>query len=68
VNVLIVDGVLETPGIVFGLKNASLPEWPSHWNNTNDPGSILHYRSEEIKGQYFRASEDLYPTVLEDLR
>lgn len=61
------DGVLKTSGIVFGLKNASLPEWPTHWNNTNERGSILHYLSEETGEQYFRVLEDLYATVLEDI-
>jgi hypothetical protein len=63
----LVDNVLETSGIVFGIKNSSLPEWPTHWNNTNERGSILHYLSDETGGQYFKTPEDLYATVLDDI-
>jgi hypothetical protein len=63
----LIDGVLETSGIAFGVKNSSQPEWPTHYFNTNERGSILHYLSEESGGQYFRVPEDLYATVLEDI-
>ena len=58
----LIDSVLETSGLAFGIKNSSLPEWPTHWNNTNERGSIVHYLSEETGGQYFRVPEDLYAT------
>lgn len=63
----LVDDVLETSGIVFGVKNSSQPEWPTHWYNTNEQGSILHYLSDETGGQYFRAPEKLYGATLEDI-
>ena len=63
----LIDSVLETSGIAFGIKNSSLPEWPTHWSNTNERGSIVHYLSEETGGQYFRVPEDLYATALENI-
>jgi hypothetical protein len=63
----LIDGVLETSGIAFGIKNSSQPEWPTHYFNTNERGSILHYLSEETGGEYFRVPEDLYATALEDI-
>ena len=63
----LIDGVLETSGLVFGIKNSSQPEWPTHWSNTNERGSILHYLSEETGGQYFRIPEDLYAAAHEDI-
>ena len=63
----LVDDVLETSGIVYGIKNSSLPEWPTHWNNTGERGSILHYLSDETGGEYFRVPEDLYATVIEGI-
>jgi len=63
----LVDDVLETSGIVFGIKSNSPPEWPTHWNNTGEQGSILHYLSEETGGLYFRVPESLYATTLEEI-
>ena len=63
----LVDDVLETSGIVFGIKSNSQPEWPTHWNNTGEQGSILHYLSEETGGMYFRAPENLYATTFEEI-
>jgi hypothetical protein len=63
----LITGVLETSGIVFGIKSRSQPEWPTHWNGTEERGSILHYLSQETGGQYFRVPEDLYATALENI-
>jgi hypothetical protein len=62
----LVDDVLETSGIVFGIRSDALPEWPSFWQN-GERASVLLYLSEETGGMYFRVPESLYTTTLDEI-
>lgn len=59
----VVDDVLETSGIVFGIKDesaASQPNVPS-----GAVGNISHYMAAQTGGQYFSAPPQDYATALE---
>jgi hypothetical protein len=61
---LLVDDFLETSGIVFGIRNASVPKmWPLQF----EKGEVLHYMAEETGGQYYWVPEKLYAIALEDI-
>ena len=60
------DDVLETSGIVFGIRSDALPEWPAFWQN-GERASVLAYLSEETGGMFFRVPESLYTTTLDEI-
>ena len=62
----LVDDVLATSGIVFGIRSDALPEWPTFWQN-GERASVLLYLSEETGGMFFRVPERLYATTLDDI-
>jgi hypothetical protein len=62
----LVDDVLETSGIVFGIRSDALPEWPTFWQN-GERASVLLFLSEETGGMFFRVPENLYTTTLDEI-
>ena len=61
----IVDDFLETSGIVFGIKDASVPEGSPLKNG--EQSSIFHYMAVKTGGQYFAIPPGLYASALESI-
>lgn len=62
-----VDDVLETSGVVFGITDFTVGPSQSHWNRLKERGAIIHYMAAETGGQYFAVPENLYGTALEEI-
>ena len=62
-----VDDVLETSGVVFGITDITVGPSQSHWNRSQERGAIIHYIVAETGGQYFSVPENLYGTALESI-
>lgn len=58
----LVDDFLETSGIVFGIKDRSVPDRPPL---QFEQAEIEHYMAEQTGGQYFAVPPELYSTALE---
>jgi len=58
----LVDDFLETSGIVFGIKDKSVPPRPPL---RYEQAEILHYMADQTGGQYLAVPPPLYSTALE---
>ena len=66
----IVDDLLETSGIVFGIKDADIHDFlavPPGASKTGEVLSALHYLAAATGGQYFSVHPKLYSTALESV-
>jgi len=63
----LVDDILKTSGVVFGINDITVGPSQSHWNRSQERGAIIHYIAEETGGQYFAVPEDLYGTALDSI-
>jgi len=66
----IVDDLLETSGIVFGIKDADIRDFlavPPGASKTGHVLSALHYLAAATGGQYFSVHPELYSTALESV-
>ena len=61
----IVDDFLETSGVVFGIKDASVPEMYPLANG--EQSAIFHYMAQATGGQYFAVPPSLYAAALESI-
>ena len=61
----LVDDLLETSGMVFGIKDADARGFPRGRLGNGEQGSILHYMADETGGQYFSVRSTLYATALQ---
>jgi hypothetical protein len=61
----LIDDFLGTSGIVFGIKDSRVPDWPPLRNG--EVGQIFRYMTTETGGQYFSVSPSRYGTALEDI-
>jgi hypothetical protein len=61
----IVGDFLETSGIVFGIKDDSVPDAPPLTNG--EQSAIFHYLARETGGEYFVVPPSLYSTALDSL-
>jgi hypothetical protein len=61
----LVDDLLETSGIVFGIKDADAHDFPLGLLGNGEQGSVLHYMASETGGQYFSVRSKLYATALQ---
>jgi hypothetical protein len=59
----VVDDILETSGIVFGIQDAKTPKF--HGLSNGEQGQISHYVAGQTGGEYFSAPTQLYATALE---
>src|SRR5882724_11925054 len=62
----LVDDLLETSGILFGIKDADVPDFPTDLGN-GFQGAVLHYMADETGGQYFSVHPTLYAPALESV-
>src|SRR3974377_2125264 len=62
-----VDNVLATSGVVFGITDITIGPSQSHWNRSQERGAIIHYMVAETGGQYFAVPENLYGTALDSI-
>jgi hypothetical protein len=63
---LLVDELLETSGIAFGIKNADVKEYPrGHF--FGERGAVLHYLAAETGGQYFSVQAESYASTLQTI-
>jgi VWFA-related protein len=65
----LVNDLLETSGIVFGIKDADVPDFYVGTGRLprGEWGSVLHYMAEETGGQYFSIHPNLYTTALDSV-
>lgn len=66
----IADDLLETSGILFGIKDADVPDFmavPPGASKTGHVLSALHYLATATGGQYFSVHPKLYSTALESV-
>lgn len=63
----LVDDVLETSGVVFGVTDVTVGPSQSHWHRSQERGAIVHYIVDETGGQYFSVPENLYGTALDSI-
>jgi len=66
----ITDDLLETSGIVFGIKDADVPDFmavPPGASKSGQVLSALHYLAVVTGGQYFSVHPKLYSTALESV-
>ena len=63
----LVDDVLETWGVVFGITDITLGPSPSRWNRSQQRGEIIHSIAGETGGQYLAVPENLYGTALDSI-
>ena len=61
----VVDDFLETSGIVFGIKDASVPEGSPLTNG--EQSAIFHYMAVGTGGQYFAIPPGLYASALDSI-
>jgi hypothetical protein len=59
----VVDDILETSGIVFGIRDEKVPQCCALTNG--EQGQISHYVAEQTGGQYFSAPPQGYAAALE---
>jgi hypothetical protein len=59
----VVDDILKTSGIVFGIKDETSPKVYGLANG--EQAEISHYLAQQTGGQYFIAAENTYATVLD---
>lgn len=59
------DDFLETSGIMFGIKDADVPEMPDLSNG--EIARIFHYMSEQTGGRYYSVKTDEYGAALRDV-
>lgn len=62
---LVIDDILETSGIAFGIKDAKVRGIRPYIHNQQD--SIFHYMAEQTGGQYFSVPGSQYADALEDI-
>lgn len=60
----LVTGILETSGIIFGIKDQGVPDAPAL---RFEQGAIFHYLAAETGGQYFAASPNHYSAALSEI-
>ena len=63
---LVVNDVLETRGIAFGIKNADTANFTRR-NFFGEQGSVLHYMAKETGGEYFSVPQDKYSETLKTI-
>jgi hypothetical protein len=63
----LVNDLLETSGIVFGIKDADVRDFLAGPLGNGEVGSVLHYMAEETGGQYFSIHPNLYTTALDSV-
>jgi hypothetical protein len=61
----LIDDFLETSGIVFGIKDAQVPEM--HDLSNGEIARIFHYMSDETGGEYFSVKPEQYDGALRDI-
>jgi len=61
----LVSDFLQTSGIVFGIKNESVPDMPPLANG--ERSTIFHYLAGETGGEYFAVPSNLYATALDSI-
>ncbi len=62
---LVVDDILETSGIVFGIRDVNAPKCCGLM--IGEQGKISHYVANQTGGEYFSASADGYAAALEKI-
>jgi hypothetical protein len=62
---LLIDDFLETSGIVFGIKDAQIPEM--HDLRNGEISRIFHYMSEQTGGEYFSVDPQQYGAALREI-
>jgi len=63
----LVDDVLATSGVIFGITDVTVGPSQRHWNRSKERGAIIHYMAAETGGQYFAVPENLYGTALDEI-
>ena len=63
---LVVNDLLETRGIAFGVKDAAAKNYTQH-RFFREQGSVLHYMAKETGGEYFSVSPDAYSDTLRNI-
>ena len=63
----LLDDFLETSGIAFGIKDASLPDRGLGLLGNGEQGSIFHYLVQGTGGEYFSVPPGQYSTALQSI-